>query len=61
MGLRFIGIDLLDEKCELVFKLGVEYVFNLVKDFKFIEKIIEVINGGVYVVVNILVYFSVVE
>lgn len=61
MGLRLIGIDLLDEKCELVFKLGVEYVFNFVKDFKFIEKIIEVINGGVYVVVNILVYFSVVE
>lgn len=61
MGLRLIGIDLLDEKCELVFKLGVEYVFNFVKDFKFIEKIIEVINGGVYVVVNILVYFSAVE
>lgn len=61
MGLRPIGIDLSDEKCELALKSGAEYAFNSAKDPKFIEKIIEVTNGGVHAVVNTSVHPSVAE
>ncbi len=58
MGLRPIGVDLQDEKCELALKSGAEYAFNSAKDPKFIEKIIEVTGGGVHAVVNTSVHPS---
>ncbi len=61
MGLRPIGVDLQDEKCELALKSGAEYAFNSAKDPKFIEKIIEVTGGGVHAVVNTSVHPSAAE
>ncbi|MFZ8248897.1 zinc-dependent alcohol dehydrogenase [Mycoplasmopsis bovis] len=61
MGLRPIGVDLQDEKCELALKSGAEYAFNSAKDPKFIEKIIEVTGGGVHAVVNTSVHPSTAE
>lgn len=61
MGLRPIGVDLQDEKCELALKSGGEYAFNSAKDPKFIEKIIEVTGGGVHAVVNTSVHPSAAE
>ncbi len=61
MGLRPIGVDLQDEKCELALKSGAEYAFNSAKDSKFIEKIIEVTGGGVHAVVNTSVHPSAAE
>ncbi|UOE63991.1 zinc-dependent alcohol dehydrogenase [Mycoplasmopsis bovis] len=61
MGLRPIGVDLQDEKCELALKSGAEYAFNSAKDPKFIEKIIEVTGGGVHAVVNTSIHPSAAE
>lgn len=61
MGLRPIGVDLQDEKCELALKSGAEYAFNSAKDPKFIKKIIEVTGGGVHAVVNTSVHPSAAE
>lgn len=55
MGLNIIVIDIDDKKLELVKIEGVNYIFN-VNDLLLIQEIKEIINGGVYVVINILVF-----
>ncbi|VEU69560.1 Alcohol dehydrogenase [Mycoplasmopsis californica] len=52
MGLRPIGIDISDDKVELAKKSGAEFAFNSAKDSKYIEKVLEVTNGGVHAVIN---------
>ncbi|QSF13992.1 zinc-dependent alcohol dehydrogenase [Mycoplasma sp. Mirounga ES2805-ORL] len=52
MGYRPIGIDLTDEKCNLAKKSGAEHAFNSTKDKNYIDKVIEVTNGGVHAVIN---------
>jgi alcohol dehydrogenase, propanol-preferring len=52
MGLKVIGIDIVDAQLEEAKDQGADYVFNSMTDKDYVEKIKEITGGGVDAAIN---------
>lgn len=52
MGLKVIGIDVVDSQLEEAKAQGADYVFNSLTDKGYVKKILEVTDGGVDAAIN---------
>ncbi|KAF2835864.1 alcohol dehydrogenase, partial [Patellaria atrata CBS 101060] len=52
MGLKVIGLDVVDDQLEEAKVQGADYVFNSMTDKEYVKKILEITNGGVDAAVN---------